>query len=124
MPWLRARRRLEILRFRSFRMVRLSLSCTLRSAMILKSPTRETKSILSLGGKACSLMERGGTPWRLGHLCSLLLVPSTASRTFHPTLSFGWFSTGRKEGRQVVKAGLLVLALVAAGCESPSTPNV
>jgi hypothetical protein len=70
-------------------MARSWLSFTHRLATTHRSPTPETRFILSPGARASSLMGRSATRWKLVHSCLFLRVTSIGSRIFLPILLCG-----------------------------------
>jgi len=103
MRYLKGRPRRAILRFQFFHMVRSWSSFTHRLVTTRRSPTRETRFILSPEEKDSFLMENGVIQSKLVLFCSFRLARFTGSRTFHLTSSFGLFSMGRKEERKMPK---------------------
>src|SRR5438094_9954048 len=103
----KAHHRPAISQFRFFRMVHSRLSFTRRSVTIHRSPTRVMRFTLSPVGKVSCLTESSDVPSRLVHFCSFLPARFIASRTFHPTSSFGLFFMERKEESRMPGLGVM-----------------
>src|SRR5262249_45628897 len=77
---------------------------TRRPGSIRRSPTRETRFILSRAEAVCSLTGRVGFRWGLVRFCSLPPARRIGLKAFHPISLFGLLSTDQREAKRVPDA--------------------